>query len=160
MSRQLHTGKQCSQSTWELRCHALQPRRGFPACAYPDRDQRMIEGLDLMQTAINVLPGWTRRKNGRDFYIRQLRDMRMAVVIEDWDAGMLHRSGPMCAGARHAHMPVRPTQRVSQGASAPGRVFEDAITEFATEYSGENRGNYRGFIRASREGCITARTDE
>jgi hypothetical protein len=42
------------------------------------------------------------------------------------------------------------------GYMGSGQTFDDAITEFATEYSSQNRRDYREFVRAVREGRIEA----
>jgi hypothetical protein len=46
------------------------------------------------------------------------------------------------------------------GYMGSGQTFDDAITEFATEYSSQNRCDYRQFIHAIREGRIQATTEE
>jgi hypothetical protein len=40
------------------------------------------------------------------------------------------------------------------GYMGSGQTFDDAIGEFATEYSAQNRQDYRAFIRAIREARI------
>ncbi|CAM2173641.1 DUF2252 domain-containing protein [Paraburkholderia sacchari] len=122
--------------------------------------QRVIAGQRLMQSASDVFLGWTSGANGRDFYIRQLRDMKMSAVIEDWDAGMLRQYARMCAHAlARAHARSGDAAMIAAYMGS-GQTFDDAIAEFATEYSSQNRRDYREFIRAIREGRIPARTDE
>jgi len=40
------------------------------------------------------------------------------------------------------------------GYMGSGQTFDDAISEFATEYSSQNRHDYRAFISAIREGRV------
>jgi len=142
----------------EARASVLEPYAG--KSAYPNHGQRVIGGQRLMQAASDVFLGWTRGKNGRDFYIRQLRDMKMSAVIEDWDAGMLRQYGRMCAHAlARAHARSGDAATIA-GYMGSGQTFDDAICEFATEYSSQNRSDYRAFIAAIREGRIEARVDE
>lgn len=104
-----------------------------------------------MQTASDVFLGWTRGKNGRDVYIRQLRDMKMSVVIEDWDTGMLRQYARMCAHAlARAHARSGDAAMIS-GYTGCGQTFDDAIGEFAVEYSDQNRSDNRAFVRAIRD---------
>ena len=42
------------------------------------------------------------------------------------------------------------------GYMGSGQTFDDAITEFATDYASQNRRDYRAFIQAIREGRIQA----
>jgi hypothetical protein len=46
------------------------------------------------------------------------------------------------------------------GYMGSGQTFDDAITEFATEYSSQNRIDYAAFVRAIREGRITAQVED
>jgi hypothetical protein len=113
-----------------------------------------------MQSASDVFLGWCRGKNGRDFYIRQLRDMKMSVVIEALDTRLLRQYGRMCAHAlARAHARSGDAAAIA-GYMGSGQTFDDAITEFATEYSLQNRRDYREFIKAIREGRIAATMED
>ena len=48
--------------------------------AYPNHAQRVVAGQRLMQAASDVFLGWT-RAGSRDYYIRQLRDMKLSVDL-------------------------------------------------------------------------------
>jgi hypothetical protein len=109
-----------------------------------------------MQTASDVFLGWTRGKNGRDFYLRQLRDTKMSAIIEDWDTKMLRQYGRMCAHAlARAHARSGDAAMIS-GYMGAGQTFDDAIGEFAVEYSAQNRNDYRAFVQAIRKGPVKA----
>jgi uncharacterized protein (DUF2252 family) len=137
----------------EARASVLEPYAG--KSLHSNHGQRVVVGQRLMQTASDVFLGWTRGKNGRDFYIRQLRDMKMSAVIEDWDTGLLRQYARMCAHAlARAHARSGDAAMIS-GYMGSGRTFDDAIGEFAVEYSDQNRKDHRAFVRAIREGRIT-----
>jgi predicted alpha/beta hydrolase len=107
-----------------------------------------------MQTATDVFLGWTRGKNGKDVYVRQLRDMKMSAVIDDWDTGLLRQYSRMCAHAlARAHARSGDAAMIS-GYMGSGQTFDDAIGEFAVEYADQNRSDYRAFIHSIREGKI------
>jgi uncharacterized protein (DUF2252 family) len=136
----------------EARASVLEPYAG--KSRYPNHGQRVVEGQRLMQTASDVFLGWTRAKNGKDVYIRQLRDVKLSAVIEDWDAGMLRQYGRMCAHAlARAHARSGDAAMIS-GYMGSGQTFDDAIGEFAIEYADQNRSDYRAFTRAIRQGKI------
>lgn len=138
----------------EARASVLEPYAG--KSLHPNHGQRVIEGQRLMQSASDVFLGWTKGMNGRHFYIRQLRDMKMAAVIEDWDVGLLRQYGRMCAHAlARAHARSGDPAAIA-GYMGSGQSFEDAVGEFATEYSQQNRRDYREFLRAVRSGKIEA----
>ncbi|OLL28545.1 hypothetical protein BTH42_27010 [Burkholderia sp. SRS-W-2-2016] len=142
----------------EARASVLEPYAG--KSLHPNHGQRVIAGQRLMQTASDVFLGWTRGRNGRDFYLRQLRDMKMSVVIEDWDTGMLRQYARMCAHALARAHARSGDAAIIAGYTGSGQTFDDAITEFATEYSSQNRRDYRDFVRAIREGRIPAKTED
>jgi uncharacterized protein (DUF2252 family) len=138
----------------EARASVLEPYAG--KSLHANNGQRVVVGQRLMQTASDLFLGWTRGKNGRDFYVRQLRDMKMSAIIEDWDTGMLRQYARMCA-----HALARAHARTGDAAMIVGymgasQTFDDAIGEFSIEYASQNRADYRAFVRAIREGRINA----
>lgn len=138
----------------EARASVLEPYAG--KSRHANHGQRVVVGQRLMQTASDVFLGWTRGKNGRDVYVRQLRDMKMSAVIEDWDSAMLRHYGRMCAHAlARAHARTGDAAMMA-GYMGSGQSFDDAIGEFAVEYAAQNRTDYRAFIKAIREGRIPA----
>jgi uncharacterized protein (DUF2252 family) len=136
----------------EARASVLEPYAG--KSLHPNHGQRVVAGQRLMQTASDVFLGWIRAKHGRDYYVRQLRDMKMSAVIEDWDVGLLRQYARMCAHAlARAHARSGDAAIIS-GYMGSGTTFDDAVGEFAVEYSDQNRSDYRAFVRAIREGRI------
>ncbi|KAI3600636.1 hypothetical protein D8I24_4394 [Cupriavidus necator H850] len=126
---------------------------------HANHGQRVIAGQRLMQAASDVFLGWTRGRNGRDFYVRQLRDMKLSAVIEDRDTAMLRQYGRMCS-----HALARAHARSGDATTIAGYMgrtdLDDAICEFATEYCSQNRSDFRAFVAAIREGPIKARMEE
>ena len=59
----------------------LEPYAG--KSVYSNHGQRVVMGQRLMQSASDMMLGWTEGKlRGRHFYVRQLRDMKMSAVME------------------------------------------------------------------------------
>jgi uncharacterized protein (DUF2252 family) len=138
----------------EARASVLEPYAG--RSLHANNGQRVVVGQRIMQAASDVFLGWTRTKTGRDFYVRQLRDMKMSVVIEGSDAELLRHYARMCAHAlARAHARSGDAAMMS-GYMGSGQTFDDAIGEFAVEYADQNRRDYRAFINAIREGRISA----
>ena len=46
---------------------------------YDNQGQRVVIGQRLMQSASDIFLGWARGPHVRDFYVRQLRDMKMSA---------------------------------------------------------------------------------
>jgi uncharacterized protein (DUF2252 family) len=142
----------------EAKASVLEPYAG--KSLHPNHGQRVIAGQRIMQSASDVFLGWSRGPSGRDFYLRQLRDMKMSVVIEALDAGMLRQYARMCSHAlARAHARSGDAAMIA-GYMGSGGAFDDAITEFATEYASQNRRDYREFVQAIRDGRIQAVTED
>jgi hypothetical protein len=56
--------------------------------AYPNHGQRVVMGQRLMQPASDLFLGWVIGPEGRHFYIRQLRDVKLSPLVETYDAEM------------------------------------------------------------------------
>ncbi|HTQ00648.1 MAG TPA: DUF2252 domain-containing protein [Casimicrobiaceae bacterium] len=136
----------------EARASVLEPYAG--KSLHSNHGQRVVVGQRLMQSASDLFLGWIRGKDGRDYYLRQLRDMKMSAIIEDWDTGLLRFYARMCAHAlARAHARTGDAAVIS-GYIGTARAMDDAIGEFAVDYADQNRSDYRAFVRAIREGRI------
>ena len=54
-----------------------------PSSAYEHHGHRVVAGQRLMQAASDIFLGWFRGKAGRDYYWRQLRDMKGSADVEN-----------------------------------------------------------------------------
>ena len=141
----------------EARASVLEPYVG--KSRYPNHGQRVVEGQRLMQTASDVFLGWMRSESGRHFYVRQLRDVKLAAVIEDVDTPLLRQYARMCAHAlARAHARSGDAALIA-GYMGRGRAFDDAICEFAVEYCDQNSKDHRAFLHAIRAGRIQAQIE-
>ena len=59
------------------------------ASVYPYHGQRVVMGQRLMQPASDLFLGWVTGPEGRHFYVRQLRDVKLSPLVETYDAAML-----------------------------------------------------------------------
>jgi uncharacterized protein (DUF2252 family) len=142
----------------EARASVLEPYAG--KSLHPNHGQRVVVGQHIMQAASDVFLGWIRGKSGSHFYLRQLRDMKMSAVIEDWDTGLLRQYSRMCAHALARAHARSGDAAMMAGYMGSGQSFDDAIGEFAVEYSDQNLLDYKAFIRAIREGRIKATVED
>jgi hypothetical protein len=138
----------------EARASVLEPYAG--KSLHANQGQRVVVGQRIMQAASDVFLGWTRTKDGRDVYVRQLRDVKISAVIDDWDTNFLRQYARMCAHAlARAHARSGDAARMA-GYMGSGRTFDDAVGEFAVEYADQNRRDFRAFTQAIRRGRIKA----
>jgi uncharacterized protein (DUF2252 family) len=123
---------------------------------HANHGQRVIAGQRLMQSASDIFLGWMEGKDGKHYYLRQLRDMKISAIIEDWDDNILRGYSKMCALAlARAHARSGDAAMIS-GYMGSSETFDDAICEFAVEYSDQTQRDYRAFVKAVREGRVEA----
>ncbi len=136
----------------EARKSVLEPYAGKPL--HKNHGERVVTGQRLMQSASDIFLGWTRGANGRDYYFRQLRDAKISAVPEDWDVTILREYGKLCAWAlARAHARSGDPAMIA-GYMGSNTTFDDAVCEFAVEYSDQNLRDYRAFVKAIREGRV------
>jgi uncharacterized protein (DUF2252 family) len=90
------------------------------ASPYPSQGERVVAGQRLMQAASDVFLGWHRTRSGpaRDYYVRQLRDWKFSLMVEDMDPAAMHVYAQLC-GQTLARAHARSGDRIAVGAYLP-----------------------------------------
>jgi uncharacterized protein (DUF2252 family) len=103
------------------------------ASKYTNMGQRVVAGQRLMQASGDIFLGWQRAEAGldgkqRDFYVRQLRDWKYSIAIEDLVPRGMRIYGELCGWAlARAH--ARSGDRIAIASYLGGSdVFDRAIT--------------------------------
>ena len=138
----------------EARQSVLEPYAG--KSAYSNHGERVVAGQRLMQAASDIFLGWGRGVNKLHFYVRQLRDVKLSAVLEDWDPGVLRQYGKLCAWALARSHARSGDPAAIAGYMGSNATFDEAVCEFAVEYADQNQRDYRAFVRAIRVGEIEA----
>jgi len=103
---------------------------------YANHAQRVVCGQRLMQAASDLFLGWT-RLGSTDYYIRQLRDMKLTVNIETLSEGGFIEYCRFCGWAlARAHARSGDSAQIS-GYLGRSDVFDRAIAAFAETYAGQ-----------------------
>jgi len=128
----------------------------LPASRYANHGQRVVAGQRLMQAASDILLGWQRGSDGRDYYWRQLRDMKGGANVAAMTASMLRSYAALC-GWTLAHGHARSGDQV-QIAAYLGRSdqFDRAIAAFATAYADQTERDHAVLVAAVRSGRVAA----
>jgi uncharacterized protein (DUF2252 family) len=131
--------------------------------AYPNHGQRVVAGQRLMQATSDIFLGWDRVGSGldgqtRDFYIRQLRDMKGSAEVESMIPSGMEIYARICAQTlARAH--ARSGDRIAIASYlGKGPVFDQAIVEFSAEYAEQNERDYERLQAAVKKGRIKAET--
>jgi hypothetical protein len=128
---------------------------------YENQGQRVVVGQRLMQSASDIFLGWMRTRRGRDFFVRQLRDMKMSVRIEEGASAqqaMLYAD--LCGRTlAHAHAKSGDAASIS-GYLGKSDDFDLAIGEFALAYADQNEKDHAALVAAVKAGRIEALVEE
>jgi len=124
---------------------------------YPNHGQRVVEGQRLIQAESDTFLGWTQVE--RHFYLRQLRDWKASVDVEQADPARLSFYANIC-GRVLARGHARSGDAVAIAAYL-GRsdAFERAIGNFSDAYEKQVVADYGAFTDAIRDGRIPASDD-
>jgi uncharacterized protein (DUF2252 family) len=134
------------------------------ASKYANMGQRVVAGQRLMQASSDIFLGWQRAEAGpdakqRDFYVRQLRDWKYSIAIEDLVPRSMRSYGELC-GWTLARAHARSGDRIAIAAYLGGSdVFDRAITQFAAAYADQNERDHQSLVDAVASGRITAERD-
>ncbi|WP_027819490.1 DUF2252 domain-containing protein [Paraburkholderia bannensis] len=123
--------------------------------------QRVVSGQRLLQAASDAFLGWTTGPAGREFYFRQLRDMKVSAEVERMSNTLLQGYARICGWAlARAHAKAGGKAVEIAAYLGNGERFSDALTDYAFAYAVQNNKDYDVFMRACRSGKLEARSDE
>jgi hypothetical protein len=127
--------------------------------------QRVVAGQRLMQASSDIFLGWQRAEAGtddkqRDYYVRQLRDWKYSIAIEDLAAPRDMRIYGQACGWTLARAHARSGDRIAIAAYlGSSDVFDHAITQFASAYADQNERDHQALVDAVASGRLTAERD-
>jgi len=122
--------------------------------AYPHHGQRVVMGQRLMQPASDLFLGWVTGPAGRQFYVRQLRDVKLAPLVETFDAEMLSIYAKACGWVlARAHAKAGDPWAIS-GYLGKQEDFEEAMGEFALAYADQAERDHAALKSAVRAGLV------
>ena len=126
----------------------------LPSSSHANHGERVVVGQRLMQATPDIFLGWTRGPAGRDFYFRQLWDMKGSVDITGLRAPGLGFYGGLCARSlARAH--ARSGDSVAIAAYlGTSDTFDGAIADFSEAYADQNELDYAAFVKAIADGRI------
>jgi len=122
---------------------------------YANQGKRVVVGQRIMQAASDAFLGWA-RADGFDTYVRQLRDMKGSVQLDDAGRDGLTLYGRLC-GAALARAHARAGQpALLAGYLGSSAAFDDSLAAFALSYADQNDRDYESFLAAIRSGLVQA----
>ena len=131
--------------------------RHLPKSRYRNHGQRVVSGQRLMQAASDIFLGWIRGPQ-RDFYWRQLRDMKGSMAVENATPESFLAYAGLCGwGLARAH--ARSGDRIAIAAYlGKSNTFAKAIAEFSERYADQAERDHQVMLDAIAKGKIEAET--
>jgi len=120
--------------------------------------ERVVVGQRLMQATPDIFLGWTRGPGGRDFYFRQLWDMKGSVDVSTLRPVGIGFYGGLCARTlARAH--ARSGDSIAIAAYlGTSDTFDGAVADFAEAYADQNERDYAAFTAAIADGRVEVPT--
>jgi hypothetical protein len=116
--------------------------------------ERVVVGQRLMQTTPDIFLGWTRGPGGRDFYFRQLWDMKGSVDISTLIPPGLRFYASLCARSMaRAHARSGDAVAIASYLGVSD-TFDGAIADFAEAYADQNERDHAAFKAAIADGRL------
>ncbi|HET8912632.1 MAG TPA: DUF2252 domain-containing protein [Ktedonobacteraceae bacterium] len=140
----------------QAQASVLEPYLG--SSAYTNHGHRVVVGQRLMQSASDIFLGWTRAEQA-DFYVRQLRDLKVSLDATTMDQKNFTSYTQACASAlARAHARSGDPAQIS-GYMGKSDQFDLALASFAETYANQNEQDYAALLEAIKQGKIKATMD-
>jgi uncharacterized protein (DUF2252 family) len=112
---------------------------------YDHQGYRIVHGQHLMQAASDIFLGWFRSDTGRDYYVRQLRDMKISPKFETFKQRTLLDYATICGWAlARAHSKGGEASMIS-GYLGTSEKFDEALVKYATDYANQVELDFKAF---------------
>jgi uncharacterized protein (DUF2252 family) len=122
---------------------------------YANQGRRVVVGQRIMQAAGDAFLGWA-RAGEFDVYVRQLRDMKGSVPLDDARPGDLSPYGRLCGAAlARAHSRAGEPALIA-GYLGSSSAFDESLAAFARDYAEQNERDYQSFLQAIGSGRVPA----
>lgn len=134
----------------------LEPYAG--ASVYSHCGERVVQGQRIMQAASDSFLGWVTGALGLglDYYVRQLRDMKMSIDLEKIDPTGFTGYSSLCGSClAHSHARSGDAATISGYLGTSDEVV-DALAEFAERYADQNERDFAAMVAAEKQGRIAA----
>jgi uncharacterized protein (DUF2252 family) len=122
--------------------------------AHSNHGQRIVVGCQLMQSASDLFLGWTEGQFGRQFYIRQLKDMKIKPLVEIFTQSIMMEYARIC-GWTVARAHARSGEpAIISGYLGKSDAFDEAIADFSIAYADQCERDHEILMKAVRGGKL------
>jgi len=122
---------------------------------FANHAERVVVGQRLVQEASDIFLGWA-RSAGHDFYVRQLRDMKLSFDLASLGPRQFRGQAELCGAAlARAHARTGDPAAIA-GYLGEGTGFDEALLAFAESYAVQTRKDHAELRRAIARGRLPA----
>jgi hypothetical protein len=126
------------------------------ASKYVNHGERVLVGQRMMQVVTDIFVGWTPEPiNGRHFYMKRLRDPRLADIGARLEAALQLYASLCRQTLARAHARAGDAAMVSSYAGSESS-FDEAITDVVVAYADLTERDWNSFLAAIKAGHIVA----
>jgi uncharacterized protein (DUF2252 family) len=134
--------------------------RFWGVSAYANAGQRVVIGQRIMQAASDIFLGFSHGEHIKaDFYVRQLRDMKISFLFESMALEDYLDYADACAWALAGAHAKGGDAAMIAGYLGKGMAFEKALVRFARSYADQNEKDHASLALAVKSGRIKADLD-
>jgi len=137
----------------EARASVLEPYAG--QSVFPNQGQRVVDGYRRMQPASDMFLGWSRGPK-RDFFIRQLRDMKLGPMVEIFGQVEMEFYATWCGKALALSHARSGNSAMISGYVGKSDTLDKALAAFSVAYADQNEKDHAALARAVRKGTVKA----
>ena len=121
---------------------------------FPNHGERVVNGCRLMQSASDLFLGWMVGPEGRHFYVRQLRDMKLKILVEVFKRSSMMQYAELCGWTlARAHARSGQSSKIS-GYLGRSDKFDRAVAEFSIAYADQSERDHNVLLKAVRDGRL------
>jgi len=130
------------------------------ASKFSNNGQRVVNGYRVIQPFSDPFLGWTTGKQGRHYFFRQLRDIKISLKVETFGKYEMVNYGDWCGQALALSHARSGDAALLSGYMGKSNVFDTAIAQYALTYADQNEKDHATFIKAIKSGKIEAEFEE
>jgi hypothetical protein len=141
----------------EARASVLERYAG--ASVFPNHGQRIVDGYRRMQPASDIFLGWSEGPQ-RHFFIRQLRDMKISLMVETFGRTEMEIYAEWCGKSLALSHARSGLAAMISGYLGKSDAFDRALAAFSIAYANQNEKDHAALKRAVRKGRVKALFEE
>lgn len=127
---------------------------------YKNQGQRVVDGQRLLQATSDIFLGWSKVPSGHDYYVRQLRDMKVSAEPETFFPETLIDYSKMCGWALARAQAKAGNMHFIEGYLGSSDQFDEAIERYSDIYADQVEEDFAAFKKAVSIGTIHTDVDE